>query len=179
MTDDKARDEQFEQAAEIFASAMAVGGGVWTDGDMATCIIDAGWRPPPSGNVVEQAADTIHESIFDVQSHGRQECLDAARLLASRGLLATPAQQDVKTVERVAKALHEHDGDWCPVTWQQLTENGRNDYREQARAALRALGEPQQDERPGFVGMFRGAPDLSVRAKDIARGREVGSDGRP
>lgn len=106
MTD---RDELIEQAVQILHGALCEGGcDTWeTFGRGAEAIVDAGWRPPPSGDAVEQAARILH-------SHGActcedlGACLDDAQQLADAGLLRTPPLQATPGCEHCGLPLRDH-----------------------------------------------------------------------
>lgn len=128
-----------------------------------------GYRPPPSGDVVEQAAAVLLEEFWcndcDPVDGSCKSCSDRAatyaRKLAHYGLLALAQIQGVEAetsgeyvsipvpppdelVEQLARAMFEvARGGWPAPhdTWEPTSPDTRNWYRRLASAALRALGE--------------------------------------
>lgn len=98
----------------------------------ANAIITKGWRPSPSGDVVEAAARAM-ASLNLRQASGT---LELATAIADAGLLRTPPQQDAREVYR---AWSEEGLGW--VAGMQNTN-----WREAWRDVGQALGEEPADE---------------------------------
>lgn len=76
MTD---REELIGQAVRVLHDGTCGGGcDTWADFvHPAKSLVDAGWRPPVSGDVVEQAARTVQAAVADRQFAFAQEFYDA------------------------------------------------------------------------------------------------------
>lgn len=88
--------------------------------------------------LIDPSAEASHkrEQSQGFISRWYQALAGADRIIAAGYVKVT---DDAEMLERVAQAIHEHNRDWCPPYWEQLTEGARDDYRKEARAALRAV----------------------------------------
>lgn len=108
--------------------------------------IETDGAPPPATK--ERIAKCIARAFgIDLESgepDGRiVACHEAARAIAAVPVPAPPAADDA-AVERVAKALatRDYDADYMDLPWDKLSELAREDYRDNARVAIAALGDP-------------------------------------
>jgi len=151
------RDELIEQLAELIFDLHLTAHGK----DIATALVDAGWRPPSSGDVIEQTQNELRHRIEDlglvqeIEGEDGGEIYDGPRVyeeaaeiltrsLAEEGLLAYSKAEvpeaDDETVERVARAIMDAYAAACDVPPDFGDVGSVEDWHPEAHAALRALG---------------------------------------
>lgn len=124
----------------------------------AAALVDAGWRPPPSGDVIEAAGKWLDHFLRNRGwDHGccpfphnlLSEMADAGHLRLPGESVSIPVPPPDDLVERVAKALYEFEqerhgmrkrGVEWGTSWMQAVHDR---FRRMASAALRAAGEGQ------------------------------------
>jgi hypothetical protein len=142
------RDELIEQLAELIFDLHLTAHGK----DIATALVDAGWRPPSSGDAIERATEILFVHETDCR---RMQCAcghppdgfharHQAHALADAGFLAYSKAEvpeaDDETVERVARAIMDAYAAACSVPPDFGDVGSVEDWFGEARAALRVLG---------------------------------------